>query len=77
MPFPFLLNQSFLSLGDITFANILLAIVTGFLPLAMILGSFKAWRNKTFSIDTIGILFILQWTVTLAYWHVIPFVLWS
>ncbi len=77
IPLPFLLNQSFLNLGDFTFANVLLAIVTGFLPLAMIFGSRKIYRNKTLTIDTVGTLFILQWTVILIYWSVIPFRLWS
>jgi CubicO group peptidase (beta-lactamase class C family) len=76
IPIPFLLNQSFLNLGDFTFANILLAIVTGFLPLAMIFGSRKIWQNKTLTIDTIGTLFILQWSVILIYWGVFPFILW-
>jgi len=76
IPIPFLLNQSFLNLGDFTFANILLAIVTGFLPLAMIFGGLKTWRNKTQKIDIIGILFILQWTIILIYWDVLPFRLW-
>jgi len=76
IPIPFLLNQSFLNLGDFTFANILLAIVTGFLPLAMIFGSRKIWQNKKLTIDTIGTLFILQWAVILIYWGVFPFILW-
>src|SRR6056297_146010 len=76
IPFPFLLNQSFLNLGDFTFANILLAIATGALPLAMIFGSIKIWRNKTLTIDTAGTLFILQWTFILIYWGVFPFRLW-
>ena len=76
IPIPFLQNQSFLNLGDFTFANILLAIVTGFLPLAMIFGSRKIWQNKTLTIDTIGTLFILQWSVILIYWGVFPFILW-
>jgi len=76
IPFPFLLNQSFLNLGDFTFANILLAIATGFLPLAMIFGVRKIWKNKTLTIDTAGTLFILQWTLVLIYWGVFPFRLW-
>ena len=76
IPIPFLLNQSFLNLGDFTFANILLAIVTGFLPLAMIFGSRKIWQNKKLTIDTIGTLFILQLAVILIYWGVFPFILW-
>lgn len=77
IPIPFLLNQSFLNLGDFTFANILLAIVTGALPIAMIFGTIKIWKNKILTIDAIGTLFILQWTVILIYWSVIPFRLWS
>lgn len=76
IPFPFLLNQSFLNLGDFTFANILLAIATGFSPLAMIFGIRKIWKNKTLTMDTIGTLFILQWTLVLIYWGIFPFRLW-
>ncbi len=76
IPFPFLLNQSFLNLGDFTFANILLAIATGFSPLTMIFGIRKIWKNKTLTIDTIGTLFILQWTLVLIYWGIFPFRLW-
>jgi CubicO group peptidase (beta-lactamase class C family) len=76
IPLPFFLNQSFLNLGDFTFANVLLAIVTGFLPLAMIFGSRKIWKTKTLIIDTAGTLFILQWTLVLIYWGVFPFRLW-
>ena len=76
IPFPFLLNQSFLNLGDFTFANILLAIATGFSPLAMIFGIRKIWKNKTLTIDTIGTLFILQWILVLIYWGIFPFRLW-
>lgn len=76
IPFPFLLNQSFLNLGDVTFANVLLAIVTGVLPIAMLLGSRKTQRNKILTLDTVGVLFIFQWTVILIFWSVIPFRLW-
>tara|TARA_B100001059_G_C17799097_1_gene565017 strand:+ start:108 stop:1910 length:1803 start_codon:yes stop_codon:yes gene_type:complete len=76
IPFPFLLNQSFLNLGDFTFANILLAIATGFSPLAMIFGIRKIWKNKTLTIDIIGTLFILQWILVLIYWGIFPFRLW-
>lgn len=76
IPLPFLLNQSFLNLGDFTFANVLLAIVTGFLPLAMIFGSRKIYKNKALTIDIAGTLFILQWTLVLIYWGVFPFRLW-
>jgi len=77
VPFPFLLNQSFLNLGDLTFANILLAIVTGIFPLAMIFGLTRIRRNKSSLIDVLGILFALQWAIILMFWNLIPFRLWS
>jgi CubicO group peptidase (beta-lactamase class C family) len=60
LPIPFLMNQPFLNLGDATFANILLAIVTGVLPLAMIFGSRKLRRKRIQVIDVIGILFVFN-----------------
>jgi len=77
LPIPFLLNQSFLNLGDLTFANLLLAIVTGILPIAMVLGLMRIRRNKPFLIDALGVLFVLQWAIVLISWNVIPFRLWA
>lgn len=77
MPIPFLLNQSFLNLGDLTIANLMLAIVTGILPLAMILGLMRIRRNKSFLIEVLGMLFVLQWAIVLIFWNIIPFKLWS
>lgn len=77
MPIPFFLSQSFLNLGDLTIANILLAIVTGIFPLAMIFGLTRIRRNKPSLIDVLGILFALQWAIILMSWNLIPFRLWS
>ena len=77
MPIPFLLSQSFLNLGDLTFANILLAIVTGIFPIAMFYGLTRIRRNKPSLIDVLGILFALQWSLVLMFWNLIPFRLWS
>jgi len=77
IPIPFLLNQSFLNLGDFTFVNILLAVVIGVLPLTMIFGILKMRKSKTSSIDAIGTLFILQWMAVLFYWSIILLSLWS
>ncbi|WP_169301404.1 serine hydrolase domain-containing protein [Pontimicrobium aquaticum] len=77
LPLPFLMNQSFLSLGDLTFENILLALVTGVLPIAIIFGFIKAVRNKAYVIDTLSILFTLQWIIVLICWNIIPFRLWA
>ncbi|SNR83792.1 serine hydrolase domain-containing protein [Lutibacter flavus] len=77
LPFPFLINQSFLNLGDLTFANILLAVVTGIFPIAMIFGLMKIRKNKPSLIDVLGVLFALQWAIVLLFWNLIPFRLWS
>jgi len=77
MPIPFFLSQSFLNLGDLTFANILLAIVTGIFPIAMIFGLLKAKRNKALLIDILGVLLVLQWAIILIFCNLIPFRLWS
>ncbi|WP_083253226.1 serine hydrolase domain-containing protein [Flavivirga aquatica] len=77
IPIPFLLTQSILNLGDMTMGNVLLTIVTGIIPLAMIFGLIKARKNKPLKIDVIAILFILQWSIILAYWNLIPFKLWA
>jgi len=77
IPIPFLLNQSFLNLGDLTFANVLLAIVTGIFPIAMIFGLIRSRRNKPSLIDVLGVLFALQWAIVLIAWNLIPFRLWS
>lgn len=77
IPIPFLLNQSFLNLGDLSFANVLLAMVTGIFPVAMIYGLIRTRRNKALLIDVLGVLFALQWAIVLISWNLIPFRLWS
>jgi hypothetical protein len=77
IPIPFLLNQSFLSLGDLSFANILLAMVSGIFPVALIFGLIRTTRNKALLIDVLGVLFALQWAIVLMSWNLIPFRLWS
>ena len=71
------MNQSFLNLGDLTFANILLAMATGVLPMAMIIGLSMVKKCKTSLIDVLGVLFTLQWVIVLIYWNLIPFRLWK
>jgi CubicO group peptidase (beta-lactamase class C family) len=77
LPIPFLLNQSFLTMGELTFANLMLAVVTGILPIAMIFGLIRIRRNKPQLIDILGVIFVLQWTIVLFFWNIIPFRLWS
>lgn len=77
LPIPFLVNQSFLSLGDVSLANILLTVVTGFFAIAMIFGFIRTVKNKTYSIDAFGIIFTLQWIIVLIFWNLLPFRLWA
>lgn len=77
IPVLFLLFQPFLKLGELTLANILLAVFTGLLPLSMALGLIKAYKTKTSRIDRISILATLQWLVILIVWGLIPFRIWS
>lgn len=80
IPVPFLLNQPFIALGDFTFANFLLTMVTGFLPIAMAFGLYKKLVNRQLKnlakFDSLMIVFVLQWTIVLIFWGMIPFRLW-
>lgn len=72
LPLPFLFGQSFLALGDLTTGAVLLAIVTGLLPLGLLAGLIRARRWP----DRIALLAGLQWTLVLAAWGMLPFRLW-
>lgn len=80
LPIPFFFNQSFLALGDFTLASFMLALVTGLLPIAMLLGLFHTFKNRgahIFSkLDIYLLVSILQWTLVLVYWGMLPFRLW-
>lgn len=80
LPIPFFLGQSFMRLGDVTPASVLLALVTGVLPLMMALG---LWRRFTRGMskrsevtEALAMLAVLQWTVVLAFWKLVPMRLW-
>ncbi|MFK7952750.1 MAG: serine hydrolase domain-containing protein [Ekhidna sp.] len=76
IPIPLLLNQSFLSLGEMTLGNVMLAFFSGLLPLGMAIGLIKSYKTKTFKIDQISILATLQWLVVLIIWELVPFIIW-
>ncbi|MEP1097123.1 MAG: serine hydrolase domain-containing protein [Cyclobacteriaceae bacterium] len=80
VPIPFLFNQPFLSLGDFTIANSLMALTTLTLAVSLLYSTIRIlirkWRGSNLWIDVIGIVFLFQWIVVLAYWGLIPFVLW-
>ena len=78
IPIPFFFFQSFIELGDLTVANLLLTIVTGILPFALIFGiimSFKRTSNLKM-LDLFAIVLLFQWTIILMYWGLMPFKFW-
>lgn len=80
VPVPFFLGQSFLQLGDLTPASALLALATGVLPLAMIFGLWRRFDRGTKGwnavLDTLATVAVLQWTIVLAFWGLVPLRLW-
>jgi CubicO group peptidase (beta-lactamase class C family) len=80
LPVPLLLwGQSFLQLGDPTPGNVLLAVVTGLLPLALLTVLFLDRRRVGWGawIDRAATIAALQWLVVLAFGGLIPLRLWS
>jgi CubicO group peptidase (beta-lactamase class C family) len=81
LPLPFFFQQSFLQLGDLTVASGLLALVTAFLPLAMVFGIVGYFRNKPEDrlsrIDALACCAVLQWSMVLLAVDLLPFRLWS
>ena len=81
LPLPLLLRQSFLQLGDLTLASALLAAVTAALPLAMTVGLIvrirRGGRGAVAALDALAMLAVLQWTIVLAVWGLLPLRLWA
>lgn len=75
LPVPFFYSQSFLELGDRTAATLLLAAVTGILPVAMAWGVWRGRRDGHIG-DRIALVAVLQCLALLAVWGLIPFRLW-
>jgi CubicO group peptidase (beta-lactamase class C family) len=80
IPLPFFLNQSFIAMGDLTAASLLTAIVTGFLPLAMIFGCWRYFKTalpeRKHRFELLAMVSALQWIIALGFWGMIPFRLW-
>lgn len=80
LPVPFFFSQSVLALGDKTIASLLLAGVTGALPLGIVAGlalRLRRWQKKrTALLETAALLAALQWMAVLATWGLLPFRLW-
>lgn len=80
LPLPLFLRQSFLQLGDLTIASGLLAAVTAALPLTMAVGLIlhirRGGRGAVATFDMLAMIAVLQWTIVLAAWGLVPLRLW-
>ncbi|MEW6760249.1 MAG: serine hydrolase domain-containing protein [Pseudomonadota bacterium] len=77
LPIPFFYRQSFLQMGDLTVASGLLATASAALPLAMLAGLYISLRRATIvRTDIIAMLAVLQYSLVLAYWGLLPLRLW-
>jgi CubicO group peptidase (beta-lactamase class C family) len=74
------LTQSFLAIGDPTPANLVIAMLTGVLPLTLLAAAWQRVRTGlgsfTARLDILAIAGLLQWCAVLAAWGLMPFVLW-
>lgn len=78
LPLPFFYHQSFLALGDLTWASGLLAAVTAALPAAMLVGVGMALRRgSVVGAGPAAMLAVLQLSVVLAAWGLLPLRLWA
>ncbi|MES2759372.1 MAG: serine hydrolase domain-containing protein [Pseudomonadota bacterium] len=78
LPLPLFYGQSFLQLGDLTPASALLAGVTAALPVTMLVGLGMGLRRRTMqSADAVAMLAVLQLTLVLAAWRLLPLRLWA
>jgi CubicO group peptidase (beta-lactamase class C family) len=80
VPLPFFMTQSFMAIGDFTFASVLLAAVTLLLPFGMaltILRARKEWGESHVNlIHGLGAAFVLQWCAVLIVAGMLPLRLW-
>ena len=81
IPIPFFLGQSFMALGDLTLASVLLAIVTLLLPLGMLLTLLRVKKSQIKSralvLHGLAAIFALQWFIVLANPGLLPLRLWA
>jgi hypothetical protein len=71
-------QQSFLEFGEKTTASIFLAVLSGSLPIVLVIGLIKQFSvSKSVSFDLLGIIAALQLCLLLVYWRVVPLVFWQ
>lgn len=81
IPVPLFAMQPFLAMGDLTPASAALAVATGLLPPAMVVGlalrvqaGVATWQRR---LECLAMAAVLQWTITLALWGLVPLRLWA
>jgi hypothetical protein len=81
LPAPFFLAQSFMALGDLTLASVLLAVVTLLLPVGMLLTllRIKSLQSNSWPVVLHGLaaIFVLQWCAVLGNAGLLPLRLWT
>jgi CubicO group peptidase (beta-lactamase class C family) len=81
VPIPFFMTQSFMALGDMTLASVLLASATLLLPLGMLLTIWrvrKSWRSSKLNLlHGLAAMFVLQWCAVLIAAGLLPLRLWA
>lgn len=81
IPILLFMTQDFLTIGDVTPASASLAAITAVLPLAAAYGLVRYWQRGIEGglgwIEVLAMLGVLQWSVVLAAWGLLPLMLWS
>ncbi|MBL4679578.1 MAG: beta-lactamase family protein [Pseudomonadales bacterium] len=79
IPVYFYYNQSFLKFGELTAASISLAIVSGLLPLTLLVAIFigaKKVKTQRSLEDVVASFMLLQLCLVLIYWDLLPTIFW-
>jgi len=81
IPVPFFMNQSFMALGDLTPASLLLALATLLLPVGMLMTLLRVinlqGKPRVAVLHGLAAVFVLQWFAVLASAGLWPLRLWA
>ncbi|MCF6434839.1 serine hydrolase domain-containing protein [Pseudoalteromonas sp. MMG022] len=75
---PFFINQSFIHIGDINAASVLLAFASVFAPVVCVIACVVHIRQKQAStLSLLALVAFVQWMVVMGFWGLIPLTLWN
>jgi CubicO group peptidase (beta-lactamase class C family) len=81
LPVPFFLAQSFMRMGDVTAASLLLAFATAALPLTMLPTLLRVRTRADAArpplVHAVAAIAVIQWCAVLMWWGMLPARLWS